>query len=159
MFLNLVTPRFWTSFEWKGNEVAAELSVNRFDLCPNVFWPHVPRWKLLGDHVDLKLLNNKARDKSAYLAQGYYSHTGRNYNGKIQIYTGGSKDLQIGKTGVAIAIPDFQIAFGKRTTDGLSIYAVELAALLTTVEWASEGTANNILICSNSSLTLASINA
>jgi len=48
----------------------------------------------------------------------------------MHIYTDGSKDPKTGITGVGIYIPDFKISITKRLTSKLSIYSVEMIAII-----------------------------
>ena len=57
------------------------------------------------------------------------------YKESIQIFTDGSKDMQTDATGAAVVVPRYQVEFSKRTTDSLSVFAVELFAILMALEW------------------------
>ena len=50
------------------------------------------------------------------------------YN-NAQIYTDALKDSE-GKTGIGVYIPESEIYIKKRTTDHLSIFAAEMAAII-----------------------------
>ncbi len=74
-----------------------------------------------------------------------------------QVFTDGSKDPITGVTGAAIADPSQKSKMSRRTSDHLSIYAVELFVIFMALEWIECTKSNRNLICSNSVSVLQSL--
>ena len=56
-----------------------------------------------------------------------------------------------------MAIPSHHITMTKRTSDHLSIYAVELSAILVVMKWVENMVARKIVVCSDSVSSILSI--
>ncbi len=74
-----------------------------------------------------------------------------------QVFTDGSKDPITGVTGAAIVVPRQMSEMSRRTSDHLSVYAVELFAILMALEWIECTKSNRTLICSDSVSVLQSL--
>ncbi len=80
--------------------------------------------------VDMELLSIKHRNKTADPVQEYYIHRDRNNSDHLQVYTDGSRDPLAETTGAAVVIPTLQTGVSRRMSDCLSVYVVELCAVL-----------------------------
>ena len=119
--------------------------------------PERPYWVLQQADVDLNILNIKHRNKNADLVQEFYIHRYQKYSEHVRLYTDGSKNPQTDATGAAVVIPRYQIGISKRTSDWVSVYAVELVAIILALEWAEGIQDRKILICSDSVSSMLSI--
>lgn len=134
-----------------------QMKIHRIEFSPVVLWPERLYWMLQNANVDMAILNIKHRNKTADLVQEYYIHRYRKYSDHVQIFTDGSKNPETEATGAAVMIPSHQMGFNRRTTDYLSVYAVELVAILLALKWAEDMRESKILICSDSVSSLSSI--
>jgi ribonuclease HI len=66
------------------------------------------------------------------------------------LFTDGSKDPKTRRTGAAFSVPEFQVAVTKRATDHLSVYTLELLAILLAAEWEEEVRPDRVVNCSDS---------
>ncbi len=73
----------------------------------------------------------------------------------MHIYTDGSEDPRTGITGIGVYIPEFRISISKRLTSKLSIYAVEMVAIIIGLTW--EVKPGRVVICSDSASVLTSL--
>ncbi|XP_072902389.1 uncharacterized protein [Hemitrygon akajei] len=146
------------SFGWTGEQTAKDMGVYDKEFCPSVVWPVRPFWVLENPSVDLELLKIKCGNKTADIISEYYRYKECKYK-DLQIFTDGSKDPETGATGPAIVVPSYQVEISKRTPDCLSVYAVEMFATLSALEWSEQVDCSNFVICSDSVSALASIKA
>lgn len=72
------------------------------------------------------------------LVQKYHSCIYNRYRAYVQIFTDGSKESNTRATGVAVVICSYIIEINRRTIYNLSVYAVELMAILIAVGWAKD---------------------
>lgn len=146
-----------TSFGWTGDQMAKDTGVYDKEFGANVVWPIRPVWELETPCVDLELLKIKRNNKNADLNTVYYSYKECKYKESIQIFTDGSKNMQTEATGSAVVIPKYKIEISKRTSDCLSVFAVEMFAILMALEWTEQISDKEILICSDSVSALVSM--
>lgn len=66
----------------------------------------------------------------------------KQYTDKIIVFTDGTKDLGSGCTGAAVFIPQLKIIIKKRTSNNLSVYTVELVAIILGL-WVEENSQMN----------------
>ncbi len=79
------------------------------------------------------------------------------FTNKIIVFTDGSKNPENGRTGAAVYIPQCEENIKKRTTDYLSVYTVELVAIILGLQWIERRNKNNVVVASDSSSALISI--
>ena len=60
-------------------------------------------------------------------------------------------------TGYGVAIPLKRIGINRRTSNKLGVYTVEMLAVLVALRWVEKTKQDKVLICSDSTSTLASI--
>ena len=101
-----------------------------------------------------EIWNIKRRSKIAALVQEFYNYADGKYEEHVYIYTDGSKEPI---TGATVVIPSHHITVPKRTSDYLSISAVELCAILLAIEWVEDMVDGKIVICSDSVSSVLSI--
>ncbi len=75
----------------------------------------------------------------------------------MHIYTDGSKDPRTGTTGIGVYIPEFKISISKRLTSKLSIFTVEMVAIIIGLTWVEEVKPDRVVICSDSASVLTSL--
>ena len=100
--------------------------------------------------VDLEIWNIKRGNKATDLVQEFYNYPEGKYGDCVYMM-----DPKRQITGAAMVVPSQQITKSKRTSDHLSIYAVELCAIA--IEWVEDKTDRKIAICSDSFSALLSI--
>uniref|UniRef100_A0A3Q3AL86 Reverse transcriptase domain-containing protein n=1 Tax=Kryptolebias marmoratus TaxID=37003 RepID=A0A3Q3AL86_KRYMA len=140
------------SFGWKIMNKIEDIGMNSCQISPAVALPIIPPWILGEVEVDLNLLG-KGREIESTEVEHYI---GRKYSEYIQIYTDASKMLT-DKVGVAFVIPDLNIMKNKRINDKLTVYTGELMAILMALEWVEESREEKVVICSDSSSAIISI--
>lgn len=89
---------------------------------------------------------------NSYTIQEYIN----SYYSYIQIYTDASKSL-VDRIGVAFIVPEFNITIVKRISDNVSVYTVEMLAILLAVQWIEEIRPLRVIICSDSTSSLISL--
>ena len=104
--------------------------------------------------IQEQLKKNNKQVPAGRVAESYLE---QHFSDKILIFTDGSKDPDTGRTGAAVFIPHYKIHIKERTTDHLSVYTVELAAIILGLEWIEGNDHNNALIASDSWAALTSI--
>lgn len=148
------------SFGWIGDIKAKQVGLSDIQYSPTVPCSVIPPWLFVIPSVDFKIqqqLREKAQQGSAgTIVQNYID---QHFADKVLVFTDGSKDPETGRTGAAVFIPQYEVAIKKRTTDHLSVYTVELLAILTALEWLEKHTKNNAIIASDSWAALTSINS
>lgn len=145
------------SFGWTGDVIAKEMGVYEKEFASTVVWTNKPIWTMENTKVDIELLIIKGCSRSTDIVSEYYRYMDNMYKDSIQIFTDGSKDLQSETTGSAVYIPSHNVGINKRTSDSLSVYTVELYAILLALEWTEQSGWDNIVICSDSVSALMSI--
>ena len=119
------------------------------------FWSVVPMWLLPEPIVDLTLLDRKQQDEitktqvEAYLNNVWGSH--------MQIYTDGSKDPDNQKAGCGIYVVGPQVQQGLRVTNGASVFATEISAIIWALWWVEQVKPDRVVICSDSAAALVAL--
>ena len=72
------------------------------------------------------------------------------------MYTNASKD-SVDKVGVAFTLLEFQVKVRKRVNNEISVYTGELLAILVAVQWVEDTRPLRLVICSDSSSALKSL--
>lgn len=147
-------------FGWDSVEVAKEMGLNNKGF--NVSRPVAvtPPWLFPVAFMDLNLLDRSSDYKNIANMSGMIEERIKTiYHEYTAIYTDGSKKMDTGKTGFGVFIPEVGVSIKKRTTDHLSIYTVELMAIITALYWIEESGLKKAVICSDSSSALMSIKA
>ena len=88
------------------------------------------------------------------IVQNYINHQ---YPDKLFIFTDGSKDPEAGRTGTAIFIPKFNIGIKNRTSNHLSVYAVEMMGIILALQWVEDSSQYKVTIATDSISTLTSV--
>ena len=127
------------------------------EFCPTVVWNVIPVWVIKTMVVDMKLLEIKARREGVDLVSEFYAYEEAKYRDYVQLYTHGSKDPETGSTGAAVAVPSHRWGICRRTSNFLSVFTVEMYAILMALEWVGERRPNKALVCIDSVSVLCSI--
>ena len=95
----------------------------------------IPPWLLPDPEVNIDLLTGKSKhlNKQSF-AQACLSYLNTSFYGYLKIFTDGSKDPK-GQGGIGICIPEFEKGYGYRVSDFLSVYSVEMIAIITALRW------------------------
>ncbi|XP_061925778.1 uncharacterized protein LOC133664840 [Entelurus aequoreus] len=146
------------SFGWIGNVKAVQAGLGHILFSPTVPYSCTPPWLFIEPTIHFEIqqqLKKRNRQASAGgVAEGYLE---KHFSDKTLIFTDGSKDPDTGRTGAAVFIPQYKIHIKKRTTDHLSVFTVELAAIILGLEWIEGNNHKNTLIVSDSWAALTSI--
>lgn len=119
----------------------------------------VPPWLLPQPIVDLSLLKRLHSMKDKINVQAYVNTVLHEQYGQfIQIFTDGSKNPENGQTSCAFYVPELKVKVGKRTSDHIAVYTVEMMAISLALQWIEEVQPMRVVICSDSSAALESIN-
>lgn len=79
------------------------------------------------------------------------------YQAYVPVYTDGSKDPKSGRTGFAYSIPTLNYSANRRTSDHLSVYTVEMMAIVTALQWIEETQIKKVILCTDSCAALESL--
>ena len=79
------------------------------------------------------------------------------FNDYSQIFTDGSKDQESGKTGLGVYVASSRSRQSVRTSDHLSVFSVELLAILWALDWVEENKPPKSIICSDSAGALVAL--
>ncbi|XP_055499259.1 uncharacterized protein LOC129701820 isoform X1 [Leucoraja erinacea] len=145
------------SFGWIGGVVARDMGVENKEFCPAILWPSVPIWLLNIPKVDLEIWEEKRRNKNSDLKTEYHNHIDNRYREHLLIFTDGSKDPVAETTGAAVVVQGMNVELYKRTNNYLTVYTVELYAILMAVRWMEQMQPCKVLICSDSLSAIQSI--
>lgn len=144
-------------FAWISGTIAREMRLNQEVYIPTVPITVTPPWIFPQVFVDLYLLENYHLFKDiGNLAAVVEDRIHTVYQNYVAIYTDGSKD-PTGRTSYAFTIPSLQISNNRRTTDHLAVYTVELVAIVSALNWIELANISKVIVCSDSSSALMSI--
>lgn len=87
----------------------------------------------------------------------FQCHIRERYQEHIIIFTDDSKDQETGTTGAAFVVQRWNVQAFKRTSTFLSVFRVELYAILMAVQWTEQIRNHKVLICSDSVSAINSI--
>ncbi|MCG8049253.1 MAG: reverse transcriptase domain-containing protein, partial [Candidatus Thiodiazotropha endolucinida] len=106
-----------------------------------------------------ELLGKKGENSKDYMKNTSLNYINAKHAGKTHIYTDGSKDPELGKTGktgAAFVVPEWDKHVPIRTDPNLSVFTTELIAIQYATKWAIEMKITNAVILTDS---LSSIQA
>jgi len=115
-----------------------------------VLWPSVPVWQLELLKIDLEILGINSQNPESDLVHEFQCHIIERYEEHILILTDGSKDQETGGTGAAFVVQKWNTKVFKRISNFLSVFSVELYAILMAVQWTDQIQNCEVLICCNS---------
>ncbi len=126
--------------------------------CSTVPYSEIPPWKFIMPLIDLQLQEEiKSKSKLMPVWCIVKNYMELHFTNKIIVFTDGSKNPENGRTGAAVYIPQCEENIKKRTTDYLSVYTVELVAIILGLQWIERRNKNNVVVASDSSSALISI--
>ncbi len=146
------------SFGWIGNVNAQNASLSQLQVSPTVALSTEPPCKFTKPSVDISL-QQMLKEKSKIMPQRIIVQNYMDlYRDKLFIFTDGSKQPETGRTGAAFFISHYEMAVKKGAADHLSVYTVELLAILLALQWLEGNKQNkNVIIASDSLSALSSI--
>ncbi len=149
----------YMSFGWVGNIKAEQAGLHCIQFSPTISYSQTPPWLFVKATVNFDLKQQLKKGSRQAVAGGIAQrYLEQHLTDKTIVFTDGSKDPDTGRTGAAVFIPHYKVHIKKRTTDHLSVYAVELTAIILALEWTEKNNHNNIVIASDSQAALISIN-
>ncbi|KAL2092947.1 hypothetical protein ACEWY4_010259 [Coilia grayii] len=143
-------------FGWTIDETASAHGLKNLKFSSALAISNVPPWILPAPDVNTELLTAKkdhpndqgfATHCKTYLASTFYG---------FLIFTDGSKDPQTGQCGIGIFIPEFKRTYSYRLNNFLSIYSIELTAIIAALRWVEEVKPLQSVICTDSLSVLQS---
>ncbi len=148
------------SFGWigVGDAKARKAYLHTIQFCPTVPYSEIPPWKFIMPLIDLQLqeeIKRKSKLMPVWCIVKNYMEL--HFTNKIIVFTDGSKNPENGRTGAAVYIPQCEENIEKRTTDFLSVYTVELVAIILGLQWIERRNKNNVVVASDSLSALISI--
>ena len=126
------------SFGWTREAVAQEMSIYDKNFCPRVLWPSVPLWQLEVPKIDLEELEINPESN---LVHQFQCHIIKRYQDHI----------------IHFVVQGWNAQAFKRTSNFLSVFTVELYAILMAVQWTEQIQNHKVLICSDSVSAINSI--
>ncbi len=146
------------SFGWVCGAIGKDLGLEGMEFSPTVPLPVRPPWLFVEPIVDLQILNSHLKSREEVdLCEVFYNHLNEEFNGYLDIYTDGSKDPQSGQTGAAFGVPKMGVKVQKRLSDQVSVFTVELMGIWLALQWIEETRPDKVVICSDSSAVLKSL--
>ena len=135
-------------------EMVERVGVDR-DRVISTFWSSLPPWVLPEPAVDLTLLYRKQLEEvTGPVVEEYVKEEWGEY---VQVYTDGSRDPDTGKAGCGIYCKRPRVQVSLRVSDGVSVYATELAAIVWALWWVEQVKPSSVLICSDSAAALQAL--
>jgi len=136
------------------NQWAGKLGMEQEHIATHANWVSVPYW--LMQEVDINLTFLEEEDKSGIacsvelcLQQEMATHLG--------IFTDGSRDPVSRRAGFGVYVAQLNLWSGLRITDGSSVFATELLAILWALWWVEDVKPDRVLICSDSAAALTAL--
>ncbi len=105
-------------------------------------------------HLQEEIKRHKGKGNWAEIVDDRLSSV---YKSFIAVFTDGSKDPKSGLTGFAFTIPELKISIKERTSDHLTVFTVELLAILMVLQWVEQNKIVKVVICSDSLSSLMSL--
>lgn len=145
-------------FGWEINSLAKKLKMNEIECSMSPVWGAIPPWILPDVVIDLEILEKiREWEEMGLVKYNVKKHVQEKFYGSLEVYTDGSKDPVLGVTGIGIYIPEIEKKISKRLSDKLSIFSVEMSAIIIALSWMEETRPDRILICSDSASVLESL--
>lgn len=136
------------------------MGLNQIKFTATVSLSVTPPWlfsSVLVDQFVLTLNKTQALKNIDNIAGMVEDRLKTTYKSFTPAFTDGSKDPRTGRTGFAVTIPSFGYEVKRRSSDHLSVYTVETLAILAALQWVEEVQISKVIICSDSSSTLLSL--
>ncbi len=134
-----------------GNKTAKELGVSEMKISSMIVHSDMAPWKMKCPEVDWHLLEIKRKEESVDLVGVFKDHITEVYTNYTQIYTDGTKNPEIGITGIGVVVPARGIEVNRRTSNNLAVYTVEMVAILVALRWVEKTKMVKVVICSDGS--------
>lgn len=145
-------------FAWTSGKIAIEMELQDRKFSPTVPYPITPPWlfpPLIVDlHFQEEIKRHKGKGNWAEIVDDRLRSV---YKSFLAVFTDGSKDPKSGLTGFAFTIPELKISIKERTSDHLTVFTVELLAILTALQWIEQNKIGKVVICSDSLSSLMSL--
>ncbi|XDV52299.1 hypothetical protein PO909_021042 [Leuciscus waleckii] len=126
-------------FAWRCEEIAGDMTLNQGGYIPTVPLSVTPPWLFPPVSVDLYFLEKMQGQKGfGNIAELVEDRIQKLYQTYVQIYTDGSKDPNTGKAGFGFSIPTLHVSGKRRTSDHLSVYTVEMLAIVIALQKVEE---------------------
>ena len=149
--------KHYTSFGWLGNSLADHAGLTNHSYVSVNMINNIPPWMFSHPIIDFNMHEYVRKDDSRYTAAAVQAYIDRQYRGKLLVYTDGSKDPATERTGAAVYVPRHRIGIMKRATDKLSVYVVEVLAILLALKWLINSDEKDAVILSDSWSALTSM--
>ena len=148
----------YASFGWIGDAKAENIGLRQLQYSPTISISSIPPWLFPLPRVDLRI-QQEIKEKSEQLPiwSIVQNHFNLHYSNSVFIFTDGSKEPVTGCAGAAVYIPLNDACIKKRLSDHLSVYTMELWAILLALQWIEEKNIYNTVIASDSFSALMSI--
>lgn len=145
-------------FAWASGKITIEMELQERKFSPTVPYPITPPWLFPPLIVDLHLQEEIKRHKGkGNWAEIVDDRLRSVYKSFIAVFTDGSKDPKSGLTGFAFTIPELKISIKERTSVHLTVFTVELIAILTALQWVEQNKIGKVVICPDSLSSLMSL--
>ena len=149
--------RHCTSFGWLGNSLADHAGLANQQYVSLSMVNDLPPWTFSCPVIDFSMHGCVKKNNSMRTAVEVQAYIDNKYKGKLLIYTDGSKDPTTGRAGAAVYVPKYRIGIVKRATDNLSVYVVEILAILLALKWVINSADTDVVILSDSWAALTSV--
>ena len=98
--------------------------------------PTTPRWHTLPPRTDDSLSHSvKKSEDVPIVMRALALELVEKYSDTLRVYTDGSKEPDGGRVAAAFYVEEIEFGHAVRLNDGLSVYAAELTAVLTAINW------------------------
>lgn len=142
-------------FAWSSVKVARDMALNKLRYSPTVPLSVTTPWLFPSVLVDLSMLQvQREFGNIAHLVEDRLNTV---YQSAVPVFTDGSKDPNTGRTGFAFSVPTMQVSVKRRTSDHLSVFTVEMMAIVSALQWVEESRFKKVVLCSDSCSALMSL--
>ena len=122
-------------FGWNIDNLVNEYGLKECKYGPALPLRCIPPGLLPDPDVNIHLLTAKSEHLTKQsFAQACLSYLNTSFNGYMKIFTDGSKDPK-GQGGIGIYITEFEKGYGYKVSDFLSVYSIEMTAIITALRW------------------------
>lgn len=139
------------------NNWAVKLKLTEEDIVDQICLSPVPIWLLPEPVVDLFLLfqlQGSSAISSVLITNEYLNNKWGSY---LKIFTDGSVDPESSRAGFGMYVSQLGVKIGHRVSDGVSVFATELLAILWALWWIEDSRPCRVIICSDSAAALEAI--
>ena len=148
--------RKYNNFFVNVNQWVRKMGVEKGDLAKHTRWLPMPYWVMPELKIEFAFLQEKDKMELIPKIVKYLDSINPI---SIIIFTDGSSDPVNGRSGFGVYVEKLGMKIGRRISNGSSVLAAELMAILWALWWIEEASPREALICSDSAAALETLRA